>query len=58
MWCASDGGHGECLLILVGGVVEVVLALTKVDEFELTLLCDEYVRWLNIPMADAFTLQE
>ena len=55
---ASNGGHGECLSLIVVVVVEVVLALPEIYEFGLIVAEQEEVGGLDVPVADAPALQE
>lgn len=56
--CASDGSHSERLPIFVSGIVEIVLALSEINQFKLAFLCEEQIRRLDIPMANSFALQK
>ena len=55
---ASNGGHGESLLLLVVGIIEVVFALSEIDDLDLVIRHEEKVGWLYISMTDALALQE
>ena len=54
----SNGSHREGLLILIVGVVEVVLALSEVDDLHFVVGHEEEVGRLDVAVADALALHE
>lgn len=58
LWSSSDGSHGKGLLFVVVGVIEVVFALSKVNDFDLIVGHDEEVGWFDVTMTYSFALKE
>lgn len=55
---ASNGGHGEGLLLIIIGVIEVIFAFAEIYEFDFVIGQQKEVGWFDVAMADAFALQE
>ena len=58
MRCSSDGSHGKCLSILIIGIIEIVLAFSKVDEFEFVVGEEEDIGRFDISVADSLRLKK
>jgi hypothetical protein len=58
LWCAPDSCHSKSLPVIVGRVVEVVLALSKIDDLELKFVGNEQVCWLDVSVTNSLALQE
>jgi hypothetical protein len=56
--CSSDCGHGKSLSVFISGIVEVIFALAKIDEFKLIFFRDKNICRLDISVTDSFTLQK
>jgi hypothetical protein len=50
--------HCKRLFFFIVGVVKVILALSKVNYFDLVIGHDEQVSWLEVPVANPFALKE
>lgn len=54
----ANSCHSECLFVLIIWIIEVVLALAKVDDLYFVIWEEEKVCWFDVTVANALALQE
>lgn len=55
---ASDCSHCECFLLFIVRIVEVILALSEIDDFCLVVTQKKEIGWFDVSVADSLALQE